>query len=174
MSPEASIVAGRVLGLCTDLSADLEALERVRAEIDAAVDESNAVLPVKARAAMLAVGLHAYYGAVEAALTRIAREVDGGSPSGADWHRTLLERMAREVRGLRPAILSERSVLVLRRLLGFRHFFRHAYAVDLDLSQLERHASALLQDHGSVVGDLERFLSQLQAVAEAVPAADES
>lgn len=173
MSPEATLVAGRVLGLCTDLRADLGALEKRRADVDAAMSGSCATLPVIARAAVLAVALHGYFGAAESALTRIARELDGGVPSGADWHRSLLERAGREVRELRPAVFGEQSVVVLRRLLGFRHFFRHAYAVDLDVTLLEGHAMALLGAHESVVGDLRRFLDHLQAVAEAVPSADD-
>jgi hypothetical protein len=85
--------------------------------------------------ARAAVALHHAYGAVEAALARIARTF-GTQPSGTNWHRSLLETMALEVPGVRPAVVSQEALPDLRELLGFRHFFRHAYQVQLDAGRL--------------------------------------
>lgn len=48
------------------------------------------------------------------------------------WHKSLLERMNLEIKGIRPALLSDQSFQYLNELRAFRHFFRHAYDVDID------------------------------------------
>jgi hypothetical protein len=85
--------------------------------------------------ARAAVALHHAYGAVEAALSRIAKVFDT-EPAGPNWHRSLLETMAMEVPGIRPRVLGQETLPALRDLLAFRHFFRHAYAVPLDAARL--------------------------------------
>jgi hypothetical protein len=90
--------------------------------------------------------LHHAYGAIESALTRVARTLDGGLPEGADWHQALLDTMALHIAGLRPAVLSAESVAHARVLLAFRHFFRHAYAATWEaarLNALRVHATAI-------------------------------
>ena len=84
-----------------------------------------------------AVALHHAYGAVESALSRIARAIDDGLPEGSDWHQALLHTMSLAIDKVRPAVLGVETRTLLQRLLGFRHFFRHAYAIDLDGTRLE-------------------------------------
>jgi hypothetical protein len=168
MSPEARAVSSRLRELQLDIAADLEAVRKLHGELCAARDESVMGLPAKARAALLAVALHGYYGAVEAALLCVAKDLDGAAPSGRDWHRTLLDRMGRDLTDVRPSVLGADSLALLRRLLGFRHFFRHAYAVDLDLTLLEEHATAVRDRHDGLVRELEGILTHLAAVAAAV------
>jgi hypothetical protein len=45
--------------------------------------------------------------------------------------------MGLAIDGVRPAVFSAEAIAALRHLLGFRHFFRHAYAVDLDAVRLD-------------------------------------
>jgi len=83
------------------------------------------------------VALHHAYGAIESALSRIARAIDDGLPEGSDWHQALLHTMSLAIDKVRPAVLGVETRTLLQRLLGFRHFFRHAYAIDLDGTRLE-------------------------------------
>ena len=68
------------------------------------------------------------YGAMEAALERIARAMEGLNPSTDRWHQHLLAQMFLPMLGLRPAVIPEELRPALRELLGFRHLLRHAYA----------------------------------------------
>lgn len=52
-----------------------------------------------------------------------------------------------------------------RRLLGFRHFFRHAYAVDLDGARLEELRQLAVSSRTIVLSDLTRFDATLAALA---------
>ena len=123
-------------------------LERLRAEIRfdreafaRRVDELSSIKlsddpDSAAQRAQAAVALHHTYGSLESIMVRISRFLEGDVPKGADWHQSLLHSMSLYIDGVRPAVFAPKTVEVLRRLLGFRHFFRHAYAVELDSEQL--------------------------------------
>jgi hypothetical protein len=115
-----------------------------------------------------AVALHHGYGAVEGALSRLARVLGEGVPEGPDWHQALLHAMALEIEGVRPPVLSAENVSRLRRLLGFWHFFRHAYAVSLDSERLAALRDEALAMREPLRGDfarLDAFLDQLAGAA---------
>lgn len=147
------------------------ALQRLRAEIgsdlrafEGRVEELSHLdllaTQDEARLAQAAVALHHAYGAVEAALTRVARCFEGTLPSGSDWHQELLLTTSLEIPGIRPAVLSQGSLAGLRSLLGFRHFFRHAYALAWDANRLD----SLKQDAIALLPELRRDFAQLDTL----------
>ncbi|HEY4187469.1 MAG TPA: hypothetical protein VGP07_20500 [Polyangia bacterium] len=153
-------------------------VQRLRAEIasDVAayqtlVEELSTLAPLdrpavqRSALAQAAVALHHAYGAMESALTRIARHLEDGAPEGPDWHQSLVAAMALDVEGVRPAVLSGPTLTALRRLLGFRHFFRHAYAIDLDGSRLEELRNVAVSSRDVVVADFNRFDAILAVLA---------
>ncbi len=107
------------------------------------------------------------YGAIESALERIARTIEGSVPAGRDWNVALLEGMALEIEGVRPPVLSPTSLALLRRLLAFRHFFRHAYAATLDLRRLADLRLDMLVAPAPLEEDLTRIDQHLAQVATA-------
>jgi predicted nucleotidyltransferase len=84
----------------------------------------------------LASYLHQFYTGCERIFERIALTVDGGLPGGAYSHANLLAQMARELPGIRLAVLNEALWLRLQDYLAFRHFFRHAYGYTLEWAKL--------------------------------------
>lgn len=79
----------------------------------------------------IAAYLHEFYTGVESILDRIATWLDEEIPRGEAWHGELLNQMASEREGVRPAILDDSLRACLREYLKFRHFFRHAYGHEL-------------------------------------------
>lgn len=150
-------------------------LQRLRAEIssDARAFESrldelmriDLSTPSEATLAQTAVALHHAYGAVESALSRAARTIDGGLPEGADWHQALLESMTLDIESVRPAVLSAESVALLRPLLAFRHFFRHAYAASWDAERLMKLRDDALRARTPLRTDLARLDAILRDAA---------
>ena len=67
--------------------------------------------------------MHDFYSGVERIFERIALELDGELPRGADWHSQLLNRMEEEVEGVRPRVLTPDLAERLRPFLRFRHRF---------------------------------------------------
>jgi hypothetical protein len=156
----------RLLRLRAEIASDLAAF-------DARISELRSIdldAPTPATMAQAAVALHHAYGAVESALTRVARTLDGGLPEGADWHQALLDSMALHIAGLRPAVLSADTVAHARVLLAFRHFFRHAYAATWDaarLNALRDDATALEAPLHADFARLDELLADLASGAHA-------
>jgi hypothetical protein len=107
--------------------------------------------------ALAAVALHGYYSALESVCERSARLLDGSVPHGAAWHRDLLSQAMTEVPGLRPAIVPRALTADLLSLLEFRHFFRHAYGVELSATKLRENLDRLVAIERAVDESLDGF-----------------
>lgn len=86
----------------------------------------------------------------------MARSLDGEVPSGSGGHRSLLDRMVQPGEA-RPSVLRTETRSALTALLRFRHFLRHAYAVDLDWVKLRPLARSLRSTNDLVAADLSVF-----------------
>lgn len=122
--------------------------------------------PGKPAAALVALDLDHYYTSVESTLEAVARVMDGDAPAGNGWHRLLLDAMAAEGQ-TRPAVISGETNERLRKLLGFRHFLRHAYAVELDWNKL----APLALDLDGLESVLNRDLTEFRSFLEGCLAA---
>jgi hypothetical protein len=81
--------------------------------------------------------LHNLYGALEDLFQEVARTFENRLEDPSRYHRELLKRMALEIPGIRPALLSPGAHALLNELRGFRHVFRHAYDYELTGEKLE-------------------------------------
>jgi hypothetical protein len=111
----------------------------------------------------LAYQLHNFYGAVEELLKVVATYCENNVTDAAQWHSLLLKRMMQPVQGVRPALLSMESYDLLNGLRAFRHFFRHAYGVSLDFSQLQSNLNRAVQVKPQLDKDFDRFLEVLRS-----------
>lgn len=163
MSPR-ELAEGAIRALLSELVIDLVALDEIAAQvIDARIDETDA-RPRARSAAYLALGLHRYYTAIETIFERIARQLDGRMPGGSEWHKTLLGQIAMPIDELRPALIDPDTRLELGHLLAFRHFIRHAYAVELDAGRLELHRTRVERVHPVLRASLHGFKAHLAAM----------
>lgn len=119
--------------------------------------------------AQAAIFLHHAYCAIESLLVRLFFWFEGDKPHGPDWHQNLLHTAALEIPAIRPALISIDSRNKLHRILGFRHFFRHAYAVNLEAGQLADLQTVAISLHPLLQNDcnkidrlLEKLTSQLK------------
>lgn len=85
----------------------------------------------------VALNLHGFYTGVEQIFEDIARTIDGGLPSGAEWHISLLRQMTVEMGSLRPAVIEVKTRQCLDEYRGFRHIVRNVYAFNLRPACLE-------------------------------------
>lgn len=100
-------------------------------------------------------------------LERIERTF-GTLPTGADWHTDLLQGATVEIPEIRPAPLPPSQLAPLRELLKFRHFLRHAYAVELDGVRLRVLADSLKGTRRPVGEALVAFGAALRTMAHAL------
>jgi len=117
----------------------------------------------------VAASIHHFYSAIESAIERVLRGFGQSSPSGERWPQEVLELALMAVAGVRPAILSTASVSLLRRLLAFRHFFRHAYSVTWDVAELRRNLATLDAVGGPLMNDLDVFAAALRSAISPAP-----
>ena len=85
-----------------------------------------------------ALNLHSFYNGIERIFEAISTTADNRRPQGINWHQILLEQMATELPGVRPAVISENSCETLNNYRGFRHVVRHSYASQLDGAKLQK------------------------------------
>lgn len=159
MGPEARHSVAILTRLRQELLEDREAMSARVSEMN----EAAARLDATPWASHAAVALHGWYTALEAALERVARTLDEEVPRGERWHRDLLSQVTVEVPGIRPAVLPRTLIPELLEVLGFRHFFRHAYGVALEpdrlRAELER-VRRITPDVGAALESLDEFLTE--------------
>lgn len=157
--------------------ADLAALQRMVAEVADDLRQAGEIARrVEGYRAQLAgpacppevagfvgVLLHRWYTACEAAFERIERTLVGGVPGGDSWHQDLLRLMALEIPDARPPVLDRTTTAALLPYLRFRHFLRHAYAVELDPEKLHALVEALPNVQQALAAALGRFLADTRA-----------
>lgn len=115
----------------------------------------------------VALNLHGFYAGVERLFNLIAGVVDATRPGGSDWHRVVLQQMAAEVPGVRPAVISSITRSALDEYRGFRHLVRNVYTFQLDpakVGQLALRAPDLL---GRVSRELLAFADFLEQRGQA-------
>lgn len=153
----------------------LEISERIRTELDELDRAAARVTRAWARAReaqddqdlyidSVALNLHGFYSGLERCFELIATHVDGECPSGETWHRDLLRQVAREVPGVRTAVIGDQSATGLDELRRFRHLIRNVYATNLIPDRMETLVKALPELWRNLRPELTSFASFLEAL----------
>ncbi len=148
---------GKLSILRSALEAQRQEIERIYAKIEQRRGKAD-----PAYLESLAYQLHNLYSAFEDLFKIIADTFENRVEERARYHRELLRRMKIPLEGIRPALLSEESYTLLDSLRAFRHFFRHAYGVELDPKKIRIVLEDALELRRLYSKELERFLEQLR------------
>jgi uncharacterized protein YutE (UPF0331/DUF86 family) len=143
----------QVAGLAAELNAQIRLIERVQERLESRV---NLGFDSPAQLDSIAYQIHNVYCAAEDLLKLVAQAFEN-SVSGAEWHRSILLRLSQPVQGIRPALLSEETFDVMNRLRGFRHFIRHAYGADIEITQLNSNLDLAEKLRSLLPLDVENF-----------------
>lgn len=108
--------------------------------------------------------LHDYYTGLEKIFRLIALELDGNLPSGEDWHKRLLDRMAVDIDDLRPPVIDQDLKELLGEYLRFRHLFRHMYGFELKWDRCKPLIRKLPQVHQELTAGLDDFETFLREI----------
>jgi hypothetical protein len=110
----------------------------------------------------IAYQLHNLDGAVEELLKLVAAYFENNVADTSRWHSLLLQRMTQQIEDVRPAVISTESYQLLNALRAFRHFFRHAYGVPIDVAQLQSNLDRARGLRPLLDRDLNSFLEILR------------
>jgi hypothetical protein len=77
--------------------------------------------------------LSRFYNVVERMFERLCGEFENHFEKRGDFHEKLIQRLALDIEGIRPAFIPKLQITDVRELKAFRYVMRHAY--DLTLRQ---------------------------------------
>lgn len=114
----------------------------------------------------IALHLHNFYTGAERVFNAIALDVEEGVPTGADWHRQLLDQMAIALPEVRPPVIRPATQVQLDEFRRFRHVVRSSYAYQLEPERVIALAQKLAEVTQNLTHDCQAFCEGLQ-VADA-------
>jgi hypothetical protein len=153
---ESAFMSEKFLLLVRAIERDLQAIDQLYAAIGepaltAQTDEETLIV--------LAYRLHNLYNAYENIFQNIAATFENHVDDSAHWHSQLLYRMTLEMLPLRPAVIDKSAFTALDELRRFRHLFRYAYDIDLDVDRLKLVLTRALQLKTMYLAQFEQFLT---------------
>lgn len=111
--------------------------------------------------ASLADGVSALYTGIESILETVGNEIDEYTPRGDASHADLVDGMAIEVKGVRPAVLSDRTRDLMHEVRKFRHVVRHKYALQLRRRDVARNFALAKRLVPAFERDWRRFVAAM-------------
>lgn len=116
MSPDALLI--RIQYEITQIQNEYRVIDSVLVDKNASLDD------VEIRA--VASALHSIYNGIEKILMMCLKDLGVSYSTDSSWHSNIL-RLANI-----NQLITDKTEIELRRLMGFRHFFRHSYGFMLD------------------------------------------
>lgn len=98
--------------------------------------------------------LHNFYNGIENIIKLILKDKNVALPEGESWHKELLN-LAKE-----DGIISEATLMQLGKYLAFRHFFSHAYALDLYAGKLQPLVEKINRVYQGFKGEVSIFVEK--------------
>jgi hypothetical protein len=108
--------------------------------------------------------LHNLFCAYEDLFKIVAAFWENNLGTDGTFHRTLIRQMVLNIEGVRPALLSDRSLRHLDELRGFRHAFRHAYSYGLDGERVIYLLEKVMKKKTDVLDDLNVFRKKVASL----------
>lgn len=155
----------KLLVLKSEIVRDLQRVENILARFDVAYSrfQSSGEYATLVESAYYVSQL---YSGIETILKNVARHFENNLEPES-WHKSLLDRMSLCIEGIRPALISEESSHNLNELRAFRHFFNHAYDVNIESAKFAIVARNVIQLKGLFPKDIQEFLVFLDRLLEA-------
>jgi hypothetical protein len=150
-------MSSRLQILKSDIQTEMMAIEH----IFAALPSDDTRLTEAKEAIVTGYHLHNLYNAFESIFQLVAEAFENHIPDTSRWHTLLLDRMGRDIEGIRPRLLSEAAIEALDELRRFRHLFRHLYRYNLETEGVRKALKQAQRLQAVYRGDLGQFIDFL-------------
>lgn len=149
------------------LAAELEShLARVEREAKSIEELQSAALPDRRTLWAIAGHLQALYMGCETVLSRALEKFEGLPSAGPDSQVRILQAAALDVPELRPSVVRQETAQALHPYRAFRHFFRHAYGVELAWDKMSRKVRDASSTFAQFAEDIRAFCAFLRSAAK--------
>jgi hypothetical protein len=155
-----SELAARIRGEVPDLERLVQRVMKAWPDVGKSTDGQDVYLD------SVSLNLHGFYSGLERLFELVAIRVDQIRPSGDTWHRDLLQQIANDCPGVRPAVIDRDIALALDEFRRFRHLVRNVYALNLLPERVENLVSALPELWPKLSAELSAFADFLDQMAE--------
>jgi hypothetical protein len=105
-----------------------------------------------------------YYTCIETFLFRTS-QIFENSLEQEKWHKSLLNKMALEIPGIRPAVIDKKSYELLDEFLRFRHFRRYYFNLSYDWDKIQLLLKKYDELHPLLLSDLHQFIEFLRTLS---------
>lgn len=151
--------------IALDIEVELGQLARLQTEID----RVNQLITASPELTDIlyenqALKLHNFYTGCERIFQIVASELNGALPTGYDWHKRLLERMALP-HDSRPALISTDTARRLEKYLAFRHVVRNIYGYELETGRIAQLVAEQETVWRQFEAEVLTFVAWLRAIA---------
>lgn len=106
--------------------------------------------------------MNRFYTVLERMLERICEGFENHFEKSGNYHDKLLQRLALDLPGLRPAFLPVESLPELSELRRFRHLIRHAYTLTLRADRLGELVDVARRMSAALPGWCDRFATAVR------------
>jgi len=155
-----SELAARIRGEVPDLERLVHRVMKAWPDVGKSTDGQDVYLD------SVSLNLHGFYSGLERLFELVAIRVDQVRPSGETWHRDLLQQIAKDCPGVRPAVIDRDISLALDEFRRFRHLVRNVYTLNLLPERVEDLVSALPELWPKLSAELSAFADFLDQMAE--------
>lgn len=145
------------LALQQRLEDELAAIQQTVDTLIAVIAQADTVAEIMVTPA-LASYIEDFYTGCERLAERVVVALDGGFPTGKNWHQQLLQQAAEPGGQERPPLWERSLLLELDAYRRFRHRVRHLYNLDLDSKQV----LALAQPIPALFGQVQQAVEQFE------------
>jgi len=145
----------------TNVTFEIAEIDRLLKTYEELLRRDQETTPTLVEVTAIGAVLHSFYNGLENIFTVIAKNLDGGMPTQAQWHRDLLNQMSQKT-AQRNAVISVDLAERLTDDLSFRHFFRHSYSTVLEWDELKELVTNLLDVWQKTKSEVQNFLSNLK------------
>ena len=150
--------------LISDISSEIEKIEELFKSYTSLLLKSKKKNPNFIELNALAMFLHSFYNGLENIFTLIAKKFDERMPSSERWHIELLEQMAKVTEKREKIVITDKTCEDLKEYLGFRHFTRHAYALDINWELMKDLILNINKMKENIITELKLFIESLKKI----------